>query len=85
MSRRPRRRHRPAPVPFVNIVEVPASSVIIANAVVPAGSVPVEGEGKVLPGIDAPAFISNAHPIDSPVPQVPPSDCRSQFAVLAVF
>ena len=73
-----KRRHRPAPVPFVNIVEVPASSVITVNAVVPAGSVPasVEGEVKVLPGIDAPAFISNAHSIDSPVHQVPPDIAR---------
>ena len=45
-----KRRHRPAPVPFVNIVEVPASSVITVNAVVPAGSVPasVDGEVKVM-------------------------------------
>ena len=92
-----KRRHRPAPVPFVNIVEVPASSVITVNAVVPAGSVPasVDGEVKVLPGVDAPAFISNAHSIDSPVHLVPPDIARclwpsfrlrrSQFAVLAVF
>src|ERR1700759_4828596 len=33
----------------------------------------VEGE---LPGIDAPAFISNAHSIDSPVLQVPPDIAR---------
>jgi hypothetical protein len=73
-----KRRHRPAPVPFVNIVEVPASSVITVNAVVPAGSVPasVDGEVKVLPGVDAPAFISNAHSIDSRVPQVPPDIAR---------
>ena len=64
VKRTKKRRHRPAPVPFVNSVEVPASSVITVNAVVPAGSVPasVEGEVKVLPGVDAPAFISNAHP-----------------------
>ena len=42
-----KRRHRPAPVPFVNIVEVPASSVITVNAVVPAGSVPASVEGEV--------------------------------------
>ena len=88
-----KRRHRPAPVPFVNIVEVPASSVITVNAVVLAGSVPasVDGEVKVMPGIGAPAFISNAHSIDSPRLQALsvawPSFrlCRSQFAVLAVF
>jgi len=59
------RRHRPAPVPFVNIEEVPASSVNIVNADVLAGSVPV-GDVSVLPGIDASAVF----PVGAPVSPV---------------
>ena len=70
VKRTKKRKHRPAPVPFVNIVEVPASSILTVNADVPAGSVPasIDHDVNVLPNIDASAVF----PVGAPVSPVAP-------------